>query len=423
MKRVHVKRRAFLTSVSTLTAGVAGCIGSPTATTGSNNDVKWQHEIVLGEPTVTVSNGRVYGTESTSDPTADTKVDGGLFALDLETGELQWTHGSSNDGHPGLGYTVAENGIYAYQTDDQPSTPSSITALDFDGTERWGISGSFADAISDIALINVPGSSHEEGSSDYDLRALDVATGEQLWTSTYGGAVEFDTASSDFPEIAYVNKDTLAAINTNDGTVEWSYGDPEDLFLPRVVSNGVVFNEMPRKDSLVAVSEGEALWTIDSIQPNIEGTLSGYLLVSDLSSDSRFPIYAFDMETGEKQWVQEDIRAGDYGTPVSVYDDRIYIGEQNRISAFTAVDGTEVWNTEIDSNDRVKTLEVVPENEGDHSLFAVIEHSSDDHSLRRINTKGEATWTWSEGEQLRGFAVDESIIVATKSGISALRPS
>lgn len=419
-----MNRRSLLATVGTITAGVAGCLGlTTTDDTDGNSDIEWQHELVSNS--LTVSNDRVYGVELTLDGEADTKIDGGLFALDLATGERQWTYGTSHGGHPGLRYSVTENGIYASQTDDQPYTPGSITALDFDGTIRWGnISGWFADAVADTAFITVPGPSHEEELYDFDLSAFDAATGEQLWTSTYGGTVKFDMGASALPKTAYVNEDTLAAIDTTDGSVNWSYGDEEDSFLLRAVSNGVVYSQVNWGESVIAVSEGEALWTIDSMQPNIEEIASGHVLVSDRSSDSQFPIYAFDMETGEKQWVEEDIRQGNYRTPVSVSDDRIYIGEQDRISAFAVADGTEAWNIQIESDDLVRMLEVVPENGGgDYAIFTYIEHSDTDHSLRRINTNGEVTWTWSTDERLHDFVGGELILVATESGISAFNPS
>ena len=416
-----MNRRALLTTISTITAGVAGCLGtSSTGNNDGNSDGEWQHNLVANH--LTVSHGQVYGNEAVSEDSDDANVNGGIFALDGETGDRQWSYGSS-DGSPALSYSLTENGIYLSQDDDQPKTPGSITALDFDGTIRWeNISGWFADAVADTAYINVPGSSHQEGSSDPHLRALNADTGEQLWTSTYGGAVEFDSESNSPLETAYVNRDTLAAVDANDGSVKWSYGNAEDSFMNPTVANGVVYSEVNWDEALVAVSEGEKLWTVDSIHPHLVGISSDHVLAANLGAESQFPIYAFDRKTGKKRWVQKDIKPGEYGTSIIFNKNRLYIGERGQISAISAEDGSKLWSTPLESEARVKTLDVVPENGSDQMVFVLVEQARTEYSLHQISANGEEIWMQSFDEQIRDFAVGESIIVATDSGISALDP-
>lgn len=419
-----MERRALLTAVGTITAGVAGCLESTTVNTDTTSDANsnansdedgWAYNIEAGN--LTVSDGRVFAEEVTGGYKNEQKHNGGIFALDVKTGEFQWSYGSSHDlSH--LSYTTAESGIYTEYSTDEANAPNSIAALGLDSHVRWkNVDGWFSDAIAETVFISVPGPSYRESSNDLNLRALDVTTGEELWTSEQGGSVEFDKTASTFPETIYVNRGKLAAIDTNDGSVKWIYGTEENSFRDHTVSNGVVYSEKNWNEAVVAVSEGEEIWSVESLSPSIEAIISDHVLISDLSPESQNPIYAFDAETGEEQWVVEDIGSGEYRTFVSLYEDIMYVGAGSQISAFTVTDGTELWSKSIGDGGSIETLDVVTENEGsNHMLYIVV----DDLSLHKVHPDGTVSSSWTVDEPINDFVVDESIIVATESSIYTL---
>ena len=68
-----------------------------------------------------------------------------------------------------------------------------------------------------------------------DLWALDPADGSERWSVTDGNAMVTDDGR------VYVWRETLRAIDAEDGTIDWQYDDVTPVRTDPVVADGAVF--------------------------------------------------------------------------------------------------------------------------------------------------------------------------------------
>ncbi|MFB1064539.1 PQQ-binding-like beta-propeller repeat protein [Natrinema sp. H-ect4] len=414
-----MKRRHFFATVTT--AGLAGCFGGsnsePTdqSTTGSitelkNSEYVWKHKIPGNS--LVVSHGRVLGDEKV--PRTDQHgldISGGVFSLNVQSGNHQWTYGSSHESMSGYGTPIVKDAIYVNKGNDVTSWPF---AIEFDGTERWSGSESSSGPLSGGISHVIDGIAYLEDRTD--VRAIDAATGEQSWTAR-GSSVELDTAVSDTHETVYIGGDELVARNPDDGSVQWRYehsGDESDV---EVVSDGVVYATVDR-EAVIAVADGELLWRVDALS----GVYRLKVVAGSVLIGNRTRIYAFDATTGDQRWTKK------MGGRVHANTDRVYvsrkgnIGERSYVSAFAFSDGAKIWTTEVGNKDKFQSLSMNVIEEGKKSdggpLFVQIGREK----LHRINSVGEITQTWTAEEMLHDFVIDEFLIISTDSGIYALKP-
>ncbi|SNZ05640.1 PGF-CTERM protein [Natronoarchaeum philippinense] len=257
-----MKRRSFLTRccgvglglVGLGTAGVASSVAAP-------GDSVWSVEMngSFGGPP-TIVDGTVYaGSDNPPDMPTET-----MYALDAETGDEQWS-------------TAV------------PTIDNSPTVVD--GTV-------YVDARSGV-------------------RALDAATGEQLWDRPLGGAVETSPTVAD--GTVYVgHANTVVALDAETGDHLWEFRTEElGAGTPTVVGGTVYVGSSPNvKDSedrgvfAIDAETGEERWQhrtasyVDAA-PTVAG---GSVFVGDTAGN----LYRIDAESGQQQW--------NAGTSDGVYD-------------------------------------------------------------------------------------------------------
>lgn len=410
---VDMKRRTLLATVPT--ASIAGCLGTPTKTSNADspakidlNEYTWKHEIPGAN--MTISEGRVFGQEVRPNSTqeeSELDISGGVFSLDVESGDHQWTYGSSVEGMSGFQTPIVTDAVYVNKVND---VATWSIAIEFDGTERWAgsehssetedvFNGAILDATYGIAYLS-------------GINAVN-STGDVLW-SYPGTSIQFDTSSPEHPETAYSAGNEVVALNTADGSEEWRYEHGSGRSVVHAVSDDIAYVTVDR-ESIAAVADGKAIWRQDSPSGmTILGLESGALLARDGSQ-----VYAFDALSGEKQWDQEI--AGN----IYIMNDRIYAaktgfaGKSSTVSAFRLDDGTEDWSIGVGDKDQYEhlSLEVIGEKrpKEKHSLFTQIGK----RKLHRINSRGEITQTVEPKEELHDFTIDEYLLISTDSGIYA----
>lgn len=416
-----MNRRTLLAAVSAATAGVAGCIGVLDSDGHRNPDnrsddgdleYEWRHDIP-GRG-LTVAQGKVFGSEvfkSKDDPEAD----GGIFALDVETGNHQWTYGDSHPIYSGYKAPIVTDAVYTAKGDDT-GTYGTI-AIDFDGTGRWSAGGELITIADDIAYLLTDNS---------QALAVDTADGSTIWKTDFpegAGGIVVDEPESDSHEMAYVTKSgygifhedgghsefptELFALDVNDGSVQWRYGNQEVQNVGELlfVSDGVVYlTDGEEPESIVAVAGGELLWSTDQFtEPDIFAASSEVVFIKDQST-----IYALDAATGDKQWTQD-------AQNQRVHEDRVYAVTGKRVSAFEIDEGTELWTTEIGG--LIQSIEVVGEGD-DHSIFV---HTSGT-GLYRVNSDGDVIWTWDVEKSIEEFAAGQVVVATTDTHVYGVKP-
>lgn len=413
-----MKRRSVL--LATITMGIAGCMESPTndsttKNTGFDNPT-WKYEIPGDD--LTVSEGTLYGFEvypyndkQKEELREETDISGRVFSLNLENGERKWAHGSTAYQHEGNSNLTIEDAIY-YETNNDVT--SWVSAIEFDGTERWA--GSEGHSTLEGTLTHVTESTAYVQDPP-DIKVIDAIEGDVLWSDE--GRIYSDTAAKDTSEMVYVRRhegsdEVVVALDADDGSVQWRYGRVDD-YRVHDVFDGVVY--ATNDGTVIAIADGEEQWRVDLSKP------SGSLDILEFSSDSVFMkddiyLYAVDISQGDMQWKQEmrsPWRIGD----LRIYGDRIYVGRygEQGVSAFGLEEGTELWDTDIGSD--VESWKVIGEGTigSEESLLVQTEKE-----LQQVNSDGEVAQTWTPNEVIHGFAVDEFIIISTDSGIYALEP-
>ena len=424
------------------TAGIAGCADSsnneeidPGSDSNPDSDsdedlgkngfteYEWKYRIPGDE--LTVSEGTLYGFEEyPTDSQREQKlreesdISDRVFSLNLQNGNRQWARGGAIYGHEGNRNLTIRDAIY-YETVNDVNV--WVSSIEFDGTKRWaGREGhdTFGGKLERVSKDTVYVTDYER-----NLKAIDTVSGELSWHYPVGN-VHFDTAAGSSPKTAYINKgesgDTsIAALDTDRGSIQWLY-EREENYVIDAVSDGVVY--ATNNGSLAAILDGEERWQVkpspSSNTLEVHGIASGLVLMKD---DSH--LYALDAANGEKQWKREmtrDRRSPNpmYEGDLRIHENRIYSGKRSgqEISVFKLDDGTEIWSTDIS---RIESWEVVNRKQfgPEESVFV-----QTPRKLHRLGFDGEIVQTWSPGEPIHDFVVDEYVIISTDSGIYALEP-
>ena len=399
-----MKRRTVLETISA--AGVvgstmlSGCLGSVGS---SGTGYRWTYDGV-GELDV-VKEGTVFGRKGDDHSRMES-----AFALDATTGEVQWTYGGT--GFPGDYRELAvEDGVYFGDCGDDDCY--DLYALDQDGEERW--------VLEDVN----PGHERPHVADGFvyvgNVQAYDAETGEEQWTRDFGSY----SPIVDITDVVYVQFDDLIALDRGDGSTRWRY-DPgaadDQAIRETAILDGVAY--VVTRNQVASIADGDELWRgdleEDRIGPDTEisGIASDRLVVfAEDAQTEDFRLYAFDVTTGERDWVSDPIEHPnvEYRPQVDLQDDVVYVGT-DRLRALNAATGEERWSETVDAGP-VQSVSVVEEGvEGDHAVFV----HADETQLASFDPTGELTWEDSVNGDIWNYLVNELAFVATDAGIYAL---
>lgn len=419
-----MNRRGFLTIAGATTASVAGCtdvLQTNNRSTEKNNNSSSQHDSTdqnheyvwkqdIASQTIAAAGDSVVGKEVAREYPRD---EIGIFCLDVETGERQWTFQYADSYFSENTTSIQEDVIYSIKMmDDTGIMRTRATA--FNGGPLWSVRGEPVCVTEEIVYTM-------EGAH---ARAIDIINNTTIWEiGEKAQKIAVDATDADQHETVYLTRNVaiekdgerstipnmLFALSADDGRVLWRYGAESEQPTGNLIgaSDGVAYLEIGDSDtSLIAVSEGKTRWEVGSFDyPSILTTTSRHVLIKDGKA-----IHALDSATGEEQWRQK------IPSPY-IQGDQIYGGNQ-QLSAFDMETGTELWNVDIEHG--IKSIKAGNgENRAaDPTLFV----QSHEDKIHKISTDGDITWTWSTEEQLRGFAVSQFLITATTTSIYGLAP-
>ena len=256
---------------------------------GEEAEQSWEFDTEDGliQASPTVVDGTVYiGSGGFTD---DGSVAGSVYALDAETGELEWEFTDVFRSQA----SVSVVGGTAYVTGDM----DRVWALDADtGDIEWNetldttIRNDGAPHVVDGTVYLSGFETNFGGSGDGGLIALDAATGEQEWH--------------------YQNVNGLRGSPTwDDGTI---------YVADRLASGGV---------HAVDGETGDQEWFFD----NVKSTPGSPLVVDDTvyipAESTTGGLYAIDADTGDQEWFFDDLVGDGYGDASATYHDgTVYFG-------------------------------------------------------------------------------------------------
>ncbi|MFC6733760.1 PQQ-binding-like beta-propeller repeat protein [Haladaptatus sp. DYSN1] len=331
-----------------------GTPGATNFTTGSGPgpyaDRAWRTDRLPRDPAgVTVVDGTMYLAMSTSEPN---NSKGAIVAYDTESGEQLWKRDHEDEiGEVFAAPTFHEGTLYiptacaeqaTYEMGPDP-TVGGLFALDAEtGEINWQFKmGAYWGGR---ALVH-DGVVYAVSEAEHALYAVDAESGSEVWTKTN------EDAGIDSPVLAgdtlyTTTRDEVMALGP-DGTVQWTVDRPDGASGGVVATEDLlyiseVFAETADADKVWALSpdDGSVVWeaetTVESEsgQPtaNTDPTVGdGLVFVSAYNNGGEYnTLNAFDAETGKRQWTfsthVENFIPPRPTMRVSATEDTVYVG-------------------------------------------------------------------------------------------------
>jgi len=187
-------------------------------------------------------------------------AESGLYALDADTGEIEWEQGTDADvvGAPAVSISGEEPTVYCCTEDGR------LLALDVtDGTSRWppfedGDEGGFSGSpvVSDDYVY--------VASRDSTLYAIDPETGESDWEFETGGVIVATPALGE--EYLYLGSrdGSVYAITPATGAEAWEFETDQLIVAPPAIGGDTVFVGTSPGGDLLALdaATGEEQWAV-----------------------------------------------------------------------------------------------------------------------------------------------------------------
>ncbi len=283
-----------------------------TATVGKGEDT-----LGIGQHPVVVD-GRVFAAA----------VEGGVSALDLQTGQQAWRYDSklALSGGPGAGEGLVVVG----------SLEGDVIALDAaDGHEKW--KAKLNNEILSAPVVS--GGMVFVHSNDGRLTAFDAASGERRWF--YAGdmpalTVRGNASVTMGPGIVFLAGDngSVTALNAQNGNVMWStpVAEPDGRSeLERMVDvdaapalEGTALFASSYKNHTVAIDgpSGQVLWESDRGGARGVGLSNSAVVITDRDGN----VVGLDKNTGGSLWQQDGLRNRKVTAP-AVQGDYAVVGD------------------------------------------------------------------------------------------------
>lgn len=416
-----MQRRALLAVIGAGTlgvAGVAGCLNaedsdvdagteSTPGTEGSDGESdddggsdgestsessEWVHGIAGSVSTVV--DGRVVGHELFADEDAD----GGVFALDAETGDHEWTYGET-DGYHTFTDLAVDDAIYVGYGDDAVGSGSGETiAVEFDGEQRWAQNtGSVYSRprLDDEALY--------VGDDAGAVSAFDRESGSERWsTDNLRDSTPESVDVEAVEDVVYATTDRLLlGLDREDGSVRWKYEEPNSRMRYPAVADGVAY--VSTAEGVAAVVDGEEQWTATFETGAGVGAVADDRVV--VSHGNGVDVLDAD---GNERWTRDDVGR----RIVTVHDGVLYAGEE-RLHAFDLSDGRGRWHVDAEPGFEFESLRFAD----DGTVFA-----QGGRRIARLDSTGDVRWHETFADRIRGYVVDDVVFVGTDAAVHAVVP-
>lgn len=256
--------------------------------------------------------------------------DQGLYAMDLSTRTERWVFNTST----AVTSPIVHNGVVFFGQGSAMSDPGSGAVYAVDaatGEERWHVPMDNAVtaeiAITDSIIYVTSDMNHMQGdvvTMHQTLRALDVVTGQEIWTFTMPGvASALMTAPTVYDGIVYVSRSYSAdagtgaiyALDAKTGQQIWTQTTSDGLWNPEpaVAHNGMIYiaastPRYPRNQGIEAplyvfdAKTGTEKWTFRHgavmYAPSIANNM--VYVATDIQAGERGAIFVLEPETGKE---------------------------------------------------------------------------------------------------------------------------
>lgn len=274
-------------------------------------------------------------------------------------------------------------------TGTQPDPDKWRLRWRFDATNQLSAAPTIADGVVYV------------GSGDYNLYAIDAATGTKKWAYKTGDQINSSPFVLDGVVYFGSNDRNVYAVYADTGRKKWSYKTGKAVAAaPAVVGGTVYVGGWDNHMYALNAATGAQRWSfptgayVDVVRPAVAG---GMVYFGSL--DKNF--YALDAATGKKKWASE---IGASSSSPTVARGRVYVGGGNdSVFALDAATGTEKWAYRA-RDDAQGTAN--PDSELTSSPVladGVLYVGSGDHNVYALDaTTGTKKWAYETGDQVWG---------------------
>lgn len=237
--------------------------------------------------------------------------DGNLYALNAKTGELQWqfkTEGAVNSTPLVTRGQVMFLSYDGYFYALEQTTGELIWKFKTGGESKFKVkdyfNGSFQPDFWDFYLSSAVADDQHVyfGSSDGNLYALDIATGEKLWKYQAGGSIHSSPALHNGLLVVGSWDSRVYCLETSTGKEKWTYTTGRDT--------------------------AQYVWLGIQASPSIDDQT-----VYIGSRDAR--MYAFDLTTGDTLWTNNNFHRSWMPSSAAIGQENIYTGSSDAFSFYS----------------------------------------------------------------------------------------
>ena len=279
-----------------------------------------------------------------------------VYAIDTETGAQRWRQETSHSSDQQAAPIVADGSLYYTSKGGTYALDTATGEIQWAKTSRAGreISSYFAPALSDDLLF-VSGNVDND---TYGVFALSTADGSVQWSleTADEGRIENNSQPVVADGTLYVggNYDTesegggnLYALDPATGDERWRYVSPSDdiISAPAVTGSTAVVYLGTDGIAAVEVADGSERWRAPSSSGRWDTGLPTPAIAGDTVYVQAGDLYAFDVETGEQRWVQENLELN-IARP-AVDTGRVYIGTTGRSASTTDDENVVIDSTTV----------------------------------------------------------------------------
>ncbi|WP_435551580.1 PQQ-binding-like beta-propeller repeat protein [Natrinema sp. CGMCC1.2065] len=316
----------------------------PTATGPTGDEVRLR-KVFEGE-------GSISNSPVIVDDTLYVAADTHLYAVDLETEELEWQKevNASPAAHPAAG----DDRVFA-------GTRDGIVAADLeDGEIRW------RNDIGISSVNPVPVNDGVVGTENLFLHYFDRENGDEHtlhdMREHQGGRPYTDVPAVDNGNAYFVSENTVYAVDIENGRIQWQFENTTEKPLgesnPAVVDGTVYLGG--EDQHLYAIKEGEERWSLEIDEPIVSSpTITEDTVYFGGGGTGSQDFFAIDIESQTNYWGPKDLRYSVTAKPI-VTDDIVYVSSYFDLLAFDADDGAVKWRLKEFGEDDGESIRAPP---------------------------------------------------------------
>lgn len=290
-----------------------------------------------------------------------TSPGGNLYGLDSQTGQQLWICQLGKEKRI-FSPVIAEGAIYILSRQTgKPIADQYFHAIDVrSGQQKWQFS--LPPLSSSSAFIESPFASYSPvvaqrvvyiGGSDGNLYAIDVASGELIWSLSTTKNMPLTSPAIDEEIICICSHDGyLYAVDLTTRQQRWKFEigalSRLTLAIPAIANNRVYVVTTENLLHALNLQTGEPLWTFNGgKQPLYYPAISEEMVC--VNSGEKL-LSALDVETGQPRWRFATEEKKFCSSPI-IADDTVYIGSRGYLQALDLKTGESLWQFQTPFSD------------------------------------------------------------------------